>query len=466
MSVTKKIILNAASVAVLAGAAHAITFGPVTVSATSIGTGTYNLANEVAFTTSAPAGTITVPVLASTGTLPSGNILLDITLTNAVFSEQVGGAAVTKNTGTGTGACSSALSSVLSSGGNTSTGSVTFVLSGLNDCTIGQGVQAALPIRATGAGSVGVTAAFRTEASVPVDGGSLARSAPVVSLVSGFAPTVTADTNTTQLTLASGFKAFAGDTALGTAQVALSTATVYSNLGGTLIDSSNVASVTIAVTGDFTGYGTGTGNASVQIGAATAVISGSVASATFTGTAAQAIASSAVTIGVTAGTGTSAAILNSSDYSATMTVGYSTGSGFSTATESTSAALDSIRREGTTILLPWTSSATNAVSSGSTNIVRIGNRTSTAINGVFARVVNTSTSGFTNPGLVSLGSSIPANGELLITSATLEAALGNFARGDVEIVVEAPSASLSVRRLVSRPDGVFSFDAGAGVNNN
>lgn len=458
MSVSKKVLLNAAATMVLAGAAHAAVIGTPTVGGISIGTGTYNLANEIAFTTAAPVGTVVVPVLASTGTLPSGNVLLDVSLTNAVFSSQVLGAAVTA-----TGAGCSLASSVLSTGGGTATGSVTFVLSGLTDCEIGDGVAVTLPVRVTGAGSVGVSATFRTEASVPVDGGTTSRGASLITLGSAFAPTVTADSATTQLTLASGFKAFAGDTVLGAAGVVQPTATFYSDLSGTATDPSDVTSVTVSVSGDFTGFGTGTGNASLLIDGVAATITGSTASRTVTGSAAADFVgtSAPATIEVVAGTGTSAAILNASTYSATVTASYDTSVGYASGTETASGALDQIVREGTTILLPWTSSQSNAAVTGSNNIVRVGNRTTSAINGVFVRVINTSTSGFTNSGLVALGSSIPAGGELLITSELLQQRLGDFGRGDIELVIEAAPSALSVRRLVARPDGVFDFGSGA-----
>lgn len=465
MSVSKKVLLNAAATIVLAGAAHAAVIGNPTVGGVSIGTGTYNLANEIAFTTAAPTGTVVVPVLASTGTLPSGNVLLDVSLTNAVFSSQVLGAAVTASDTVQTGQTDACVlgSSVLSTGGGTATGSVTFVLSGLSDCVIGDGVAVTLPVRVTGAGSVGVSATFRTEASVPVDGGTTSRGASLITLGSAFAPTVTADSATTQLTLASGFKAFAGDTVLGAAGVVQPTATFYSDLSGTATDPSDVTSVTVSVSGDFTGFGTGTGNASLLIDGVAATITGSTASRTVTGSAAADFVgtSAPATIQVVAGTGTSAAILNASTYSATVTASYATSAGYASGTETSSGALDQIVREGTTILLPWTSSQSNAAVTGSNNIVRVGNRTTSAINGVFVRVINTSTSGFTNSGLVALGSSIPAGGELLITSELLQQRLGDFGRGDIELVIEAAPSALSVRRLVARPDGVFDFGSGA-----
>lgn len=357
------------------------------------------------------------------------------------------------------------MSSVISSGGTTATGSVTFVLSDAQGCAVGDRIEVTLPIRATGAGNIAATAGFTTEGGVPVDGAAKTRN--LVSLVSAFEPVVVADTTASTLTLASGFKAFAGDNVLGAVGVRLRDNT-FRDLGGNAAAPGDVESIAVTVSGDFSGFGTATGSASLRVAGTAATISGSTASITLTGTDAV----NAVTTGTSGSTGLAsvtivpsvaptAVVLNASAYSASVTGTFVTGSSYSTATESASGALDSVVREGTTILLPWTSSQTNAAVTGSNNIVRIGNRTNAAISGVFARVVNSSTSGFANSSLVPLGVTIPAGGELLLTSETLQAALGDFARGDIEVVIEAQSSALSVRRLVARPDGVFDFGSGA-----
>lgn len=463
MSVSKKVLLNAAATMVLAGAAHAAVITSPSVGAETLsGTATYALATEAAFTSNAPTGTITLPIEIETGNLPSGNILLNVSLTNALFDGTVAGTAVDATGCSGTGT----VSAVISSGGTTATGSVTFVLSGAQICGDGDLIEVELPIRATGAGNIAATAGFTTEGGVPVDGAAKTRN--LVSLVSAFEPVVVADTTASTLTLASGFKAFSGNNVLGGVGVRLRPNTFRDLSGSNLAVDTDVASIAVTVSGDFSGFGTATGSASLQVGGAAATISGSSASITLTGTA----ASTAVTTGTSGATGLAsvtivpsvaptAVVLNASAYSASVTGTFVTGSSYSTATESASGALGSVVRQGTTILLPWTSSQTNAAVTGSNNIVRIGNRTNAPIAGVFARVVNSSASGFANSSLVPLGVTIPAGGELLLTSETLQAALGDFARGDIEVVIEAESSALSVRRLVARPDGVFDFGSGA-----
>lgn len=458
MTFGKKVLFGTVAALALVGQAQALTISNVSVGTASIGTGSYALAAEIAFTTSAPSGTIAFDVLPTSGVLPSGNIVLTVSVSGAVFSTAVGGSAVAVQTGTGTGC--GPITSVLSSGGVAGTGSVVLILSGLNGCgdTPSEGVRVTLPVRVTGA--VSATAGLTTEANLAVDGGSFTRSS-IITLASAFAPTVTADTTTSQLTIASGFKSFSANNVLGTVQVVPSTATIYSDLSQTTATSTaNVTSCTVTVTGSsFAGFGTGTGSASLTVGGTTATITGTTAVVSATGTAAATLcANGAASINVVTGT----VALNAATYSASIVAGYSTAAGFSTATESASLAIDSIVREGTTILFPWAASSATVAISGSNNVIRIGNRSSTPITGLFARVVNSSDPAYVNPGLVSLAPlTLPAGGEALIDSALLTSKLGQFQRGDIEIVVEASPGNLTTRRLVVRPDGVFDFRSGS-----
>ena len=459
MTFGKKALLGTVAALALVGQAHAVEIANAVVGSGAGSTltsgGTYVLASELNLAgTAAPTGTIAFDVRPTTGVLPSGNIVLTVNLAGATFQTAVGGGAVIA-TGTGTTTCSA--TSVLSSGGTTATGTVVFILSGLNGCgdDAGEGVRVSLPVRVSG--PVSVTAGLTTEASVPVDGGSVTRSG-LVTFASAFDPAVTKDTGTSRLTILSGFTSFGtSDGVLGTVQVKPSTGTVYSNLTSTAATApTNVTSVTVKVDGTFTGFGTGTGQATLSIGTGTAVIAAGSASLTVTGTTAQAFASGAQTITINPGT----TVLSASDYTGTITASYATASGFVATTEQASAALDAVVREGTTIVFPWTASSSAVAASGSNNVIRIGNRSGAEITGLYARVVNASGTGY-NTAQVPLGLTIPANGEAIIDSALLTGKLGEFGRGDVEIVVEASPSDLTTRRLVVRPDGVFDWRAGA-----
>jgi len=391
-------------------------------------------------------------------------VRLDVALTNAALATAADVSSVDFAGTCGTGASVSLISQTASAG------TVSFLLSGVQDCEVAgtEGVELTLSVRPTGAGSVGVSAGFATELLTPLDGGTASDSG-IISLVSGFAPVVEADTAASQLTLASSFRQFGAigaASAIGNARIAQTSGTVYSDLAATTLDAAPVVSATLTVSGDFTGFGTGTGQAAVTFNGDPLTISGTSASITLTGSeAADLVAAAGATnqIAIRPGTSTTAtanAILNASDYAATLTIGFDTGSGFVATTESATGDLDSVTREGETIIFPWTASAGTAAASGSNNVIRIGNTGSTAITGLFARVLSTSATGYTNPGLVSLGLTIPAGGEVLIDSALLQQVLGDFGRGDVEIVVEAPSSQITTRRLVVRPDGVFDWRSG------
>lgn len=114
--------------------------------------------------------------------------------------------------------------------------------------------------------------------------------------------------------------------------------------------------------------------------------------------------------------------------------------------------MGSIGRDGVTASIPWYATGTQSAATGSVGIVRISN-TGTVAAPVFGRVEVSSTGTPVTPGnFVSLGS-VPARGELLLTGTTLEAALGNFGRGDVTVTVEAVPAAIAIRRIIQVPGG-------------
>jgi len=88
--------------------------------------------------------------------------------------------------------------------------------------------------------------------------------------------------------------------------------------------------------------------------------------------------------------------------------------------------------------------------SGTTSVYRIGNLDATAAGAVFVEAKNSTTAGYINPGIVQVAATIPAKGELVLNSSSVEAALGNYGRGDVEFTVEANSTSLTGRQFVVR----------------
>ena len=94
---------------------------------------------------------------------------------------------------------------------------------------------------------------------------------------------------------------------------------------------------------------------------------------------------------------------------------------------------------------------------------RIGNLDNVDAGAVFVEVKNSSVGAFSNPGIVQLGTSIAAGGELVQNSAQIEAAVGNYGRGDLEFTIEADPDTLTARQFVVR-NGVIQQVIGGNVN--
>ena len=73
-----------------------------------------------------------------------------------------------------------------------------------------------------------------------------------------------------------------------------------------------------------------------------------------------------------------------------------------------------------------------------------------------------SASGYTAaPAPVQIAASIAGNSELVINTATLSSALGNWGRGDVQISIEAPSNTITARRYATLSNGsITEFQSG------
>lgn len=457
MTFNKKVLLGTVAAFALAGQANAVTVGNVSVDPSGVDIAApYVMASELDLTATPQTGEISVDVLASTGLLPSGNIILEVVLTGAEFDGAVLGAAVGS-----VGLGCSIDTSVISTGGADGGTEVRFILSGADDCGIGTGARVTLPISLTG-GPVGVTAGFETEGGSPVDGGQQT-AAGVITFASAFAPGAAADSTAQVLSIASEFKDFlAPNTGLAT----LGTVTVahtprYLDLVGNQTVAANVTDVSVAVSGNFAGFGNGANDTLLEVdGDEVTINSLSSASIAETGVQAQGYVNNNLDVDIDVGA--VPGVLSASGYSVVVTATYDDTAGFTATPESSSSiALEETTREGTTLIFPWTASATLG---GSNNLIRIGNLTDTAITGVYARVANQSAGGTATIGsLVDLGLTIPGEGETVINSAQLEAALGNFGRADIEIVVEADEANLTTRRLVVRDNGGV-FDFGVGQN--
>ncbi|MEE4212308.1 MAG: hypothetical protein V2I43_23955, partial [Parvularcula sp.] len=381
------------------------------------------------------------------------------------FSSNLSGAEVT---GTST--------SVLSTGGLAGASAVSFIITGADNCTAIAPCTVSLPVNVTDGANVTATVGLETDAGAPVQGTDeeTRESVSLVTRFPAFAITVAADTtpSTADLDLTSPFTAFDGgsDNILGAITVdanfvdtdgdTVADTTVNVDLGANPVDASDVESIDVAIVGNFSAFDPATPAAApagdFQVGGDSVTVDGSEGTVEITPVAALPVGPLSV---VATPDGTSA--IQRSTYAATVTVDVTDDLDVN---QVAAGALQSIDREGTSVIFPWTASASQSAASGSTNIIRIGNIASGATGAVFASALSSTTGVPTTA--VQVAASVPANGELLLTSSDLEAALGNFGRADIEITVEEDSANITARRFIVRDSGIQSLDNGTVAQNN
>ena len=399
------------------------------------------------------AGQTRVTFYPTAGLFPTGNVLIYVNVTGGVFDGALDGSEVA---GTGT--------SVISQGGQNGASSVVFLVSGADACNAADVCTIDLPLVLDGS-NVSFAVGLQTDAGAPVDnscagGCSLGNTAnrvseQVVRIAPAFAIAVTADTFPTIADLNAGTGPFTDFTAgsdgiLGTYSVGGNSVLVGAflrnvnrDLDGNDVDVNDVASVDLTVSGTMAAFATGGGD--VEFGGIQADAVSTVSN-TATYDAIADFDGGATSIKVIPDLVTAIA---RSAYNLSITVVPDAASPL-TAGTSGSGALQSIERNGTQITFPWTQSATQGAASGTTSVFRFGNTEGTAAGAVFAEVKNTSEAGYSNPGLVQIAPSIPANGELVRNSTQLEAALGNYGRGDLEFTIEAEPGTLTGRQFVVR----------------
>ncbi len=128
--------------------------------------------------------------------------------------------------------------------------------------------------------------------------------------------------------------------------------------------------------------------------------------------------------------------------------------------------LGSVTYEGTSIYAPWVGDGTNGIS----YTIRLSNSSATtAIPFVQARLTSpfvTGTSGTVASTATCTVGTVPASGELLVSSATLQACFGNFKRADVTLIVgssAAPAATTAKMRATAVNGTVSEVMLGKGV---
>ena len=403
----------------------------------------------------------------SGASFPTGNVLVRVTVDGARFRSALTGAEVT-----------SAGTSVISEGGAKDASDVTFLLSDVSTCDDTANCSVNIPLILEG-GNVAVNVGLETDAGAPIDNTSLTslKRAVLAIEVPAFDVKIFADQDIEDDTSVSSLPASCSLTAgfFGTPTLA-TLATEYTQLSdGTpaplgrvtvfprqvafaqgLNSCFSIDTVRSSIDGTLVGPGDIDGGISVTVeGVMDAFEDGAF---TIGGTNANPDADDDTAAVNTLGLGffqpieatpDGDTVITRSNYEVTVEVPVAASSDL-TRGVTVSGEIDPIGREGTQVTFPWTQSATQAEASGASSVFRIGNLTTSDTGAVYAEVLNSSAAGFTSGGLIELTDAIEANGEFVINSAQLEAAVGDYGRGDVNFIVEAESDELTARQFVVR----------------
>jgi len=391
------------------------------------------VASELNLTATNSKGVIGLAVTPSaTAILPNGNSVLTFTLTGG----HTFGTAVTPGAIVSGGTCSP--TTTVSTGGLATDSTVSFLISNLGGCNNGNPILAALPAQlANTTSNLGVNTTFKTELGTGIDGGSAPYSnggTPSVNAVVAFAKafkvTVTPDTTLTAATLANGFKSLTDGT-LGTVQVAADTNVLVG------INATTKVAQTDITKADYKFVGAQSTTA-VQL-----TFNGSDVPVTGLVSIASPVPAGALPVG----TKTGGSAIPASTY--TVAVDLTLNAAFAAQPTYGPSALESITRQGSTYLIPWVSSGTLANATGNSTVIRISNISGAVAGAVSAELLTSSTGVAPSAALVPLAGSITKGGEVVITGASLQTAIGaDFGRGDIRLTVESLPAGLIARRFI------------------
>lgn len=430
---TKKLLLAAASVVAMsfAGAASAadlsIAIGGQTVTGAD---SRYTLASEIE---TALTGQIAATIAYDDVLPQADNIKLTFTLSNgATFSSSVASSALT-----GFGQV------IISEGGTAGSSSVTFLVSNPVAPVGDAGSSATLTtnIRVAAGATPGLQVRTTTENNTPIEGGN-EPSSPLTFidyesfLVTSAAP---AATNPYYATIASGFTQFANGSDVDSAVLGTVTVDfaddVFIDLAGNAADEDQFDEAVVTIKGSSTNI-----DYSVNNGA---TVDGDEITLTAPGT-----------YTITANADGDA--VNTSSYSATADISF--GPAYEDVSDRALGSLSSILREGTSVIVPWVASNTLGSTNNTRNVVRISNSADVATGQVYLEVVTSAAAQgvaptFT-PGLVATGLTVPAGGDLQISSAQMEQFLGgDFRRADIRVTVEAAADDLIFRSRIAQGNG-------------
>lgn len=396
-------------------------------------------------------GVATVNFTVSSGTFPSGNVILQLALNGATFDGPISASPAFIDFTACGGTPFAAVSIGGADGGNT----ITYVISNLNECALGQDVSIILPfdVNAPGTSVTLGMSLFTESGNVPVDS---TNNQIVPLLVSASAFDVSIDEATTRTADVGATPPYSdftpsGAKALGDINLDIDS-DVYVNLNGTgapvVAALANVTAVDVSVSGNFAGIDPDFDGDDSQVNVARTVASQRYD----TTVTAPELAIARIDGGETFTVTPNGDPIVKSDFDVAAAVDLADQFlDFSVSDPDFS----SIVRNGTFATLPWTASNTQSGGTGSNNFVRVSNPTSSDYGPVTATILASTNSALVGVTKV-LSDGVDAGGEVLFTAAQLEEELGNFGRADIEIAVEGNDSI--IKRLVQRTDGTYEIN--------
>ena len=450
MRIKSKLLAGVMASAVLAGTAGAVDVTNTTGGAP--GGDALALANNLDFT--APVtGNVVFTVAPSSGAFPTGNVLVDVILSGVSLSAALTG-----------GELAGATTSVISTGGAKGDSTVRFLISGANLCAP---CTVTLPVTLAGT-DASVSVGLETDAGADVDNSNFTNrvATDLISLQDPFDidftplmadPVADLDSLPTPYTVfdpAAGTSSGIGSISIAANSVDVSgpttgggAQTVSTDLTGTAVAATDIGDFDIASSGSFTAFDDDTTTPGGDIfcedfGGMAPVSCDAVSPTAFAHDFANAFAT--YVLGVTAD-GTTPIERTSIPVDATV-VG--AGALLGGADFTASGSLNNIRREGTTIVFPWTASATQGQASGSASVFRFGNIGTADVGSVFVEALNSTNPGTFGPAEVK--AEILEDGEAVVNAAAVQAAIGDYGRGDLEFTVEEGPEAITARMFVIR----------------
>lgn len=449
----RKFLTSVAVAGLAAGAASAL--GLENNEPAAAPTNPYPVADSLDFTMTTE--TVSVGFGPSAGSFPTGNVLVFVDVTGGTFNAALSGVEVSGTT-----------TSVISSGGLKGGTTVAFLVSGADMCvadTTAAGAETScsldIPLDLDGS-DVSFSVGLETDAGAPVDNSAEDNrtSLTVIDTVPAFAVSIVADMVATtadlnaangpfeDLVAGAGFDAVLGTITAGANAVSydggMTTDTVNSDFAGTDVSAANAGAITFTLTGEQDAFST---DATLMTAGDLVASTGTITENATTDVAAGTLVFGTLSsISVVADTNVA---IDRSDYDVAVSIAAAAAGPIQQAAAG-SGSLQSIDRNGTTIVFPWTQSATQGAASGTTSVYRFGNLDSIATGALFVEVKNASEAGYMNPGIIQISPSVAAGGEFVTNSTTLEGEVGNYGRGDLEFTAEADPDELTGRQFVVR----------------